>query len=126
MALPAEFYRNFTTAADMDGLIGYGVTIDATGIVSLAEQTDQLIGFIVDVVKTGVTGEVKVQLLAPVVLVKAGGAFDEGVDLTCDGTTDGEVITTSTSTHRVFGIALQAAADGDLVEVLPFAAHVLP
>lgn len=92
----------------------------------MAEATDRPIGVVEDVVKTGITGEIKVRLFAPTVLVKAGGAFDEGVDLTFDATTDGQAIATTTSTHRVFGISLQAAADGDLVRVLPFTTFLLP
>ena len=126
MALPAEWYMNFTTAADFDGLIGYGVAIDATGITSISEATDRPIGVVEDVISTGVTGEIKVRLFAPAVTVKAGGAFDEGVDLTFDATTDGQAIATTTTDDRVFGISLQAAADGDLVEVLPFTTFLLP
>ena len=115
-----SFYRTFVAAADLDGKEGYGVTIDADGRVSLAELTDYCIGVVFDVLQTGAGGRVVVRLPVPAMKVKAGGAVNEAATVACDSTTDGEFIASS-GTDKVFGIALTAAADGDMFDILPIA-----
>jgi len=118
------FYIVLQTSADMDGKEGYMVTVGTDGRVALTGDGAAAHGWITNVIETGTTGKVEVQLCTPWVKAIAGAAIAEGDDLASDSAA--RVTGTTTTGDRIVGIALEAAtAAGDAIKVLPVVAPVL-
>jgi len=116
--LPCGFYIALQTSADMDGKEGYMVSIGTDGRVALTGDGAGAHGWITNVIETGTTGKVEVQLATPWVKAIAGAAIAEGAILASDSAA--RVTSTTATGDRVVGLALEAAAAaGDAVKVLP-------
>ena len=79
-------------------------------VVKCTAATDIAIGVALDGAESGAIVPVQLLTSGDTVLVKAGGAVAQGGTLSCLGTT------VSTAGALQYGIALNAAANGDLVE----------
>lgn len=106
----------FTAVADQSGKEGYGVTLAAAGVSIATGATDNVIGVITE--GGELAGGTDVALFGAIdgtVRCKAGGAITAGsrVMLKADGTFD------CAATGLCCGVALEAAAVGELFEVAP-------
>lgn len=79
-------------------------------VVKCEDVTDIAIGVALDGAESGTLVPVQLLTSGDTVLVKAGGAIAQGGSLSCLGTT------VATAGALQYGIALNAAANGELVE----------
>ena len=89
---------------------GEFVKFSSGKVVKCAAATDIAIGVALDGAEAGTFVPVQLLTSGDTVLVKAGGAVAQGGTLSCLGTT------VSTAGALQYGIALNAAANGELVE----------
>lgn len=111
---------NFITAAvgaDLRNKNYYIVKLNSTRKAELATAgTDEISG-VLDEVPQGTTGSCSIKHISSngTGKVVASAAISKGAYLTA--TTGGKAVNTTTSGHRIFGRALEAAAaDGDVIE----------
>lgn len=102
------------TAALADGVI---VKISSGQVVIATAATDKFIGVTVGAIAAGETGTIRLRSAAGTMKVKAGGTIAVGDKLTSNGS--GVAIATVTSGNEILGMALEAGASGDFVEVMP-------
>lgn len=102
------------TAALGEGII---VKLASGEVVAGAAGTDDIIGVTMNSCEAGEQVSVRLRSAAGTLKVKAGGAVAVGDSVTSDAS--GEAVATTTAGDTVLGTALEAAADGDLFEVLP-------
>lgn len=97
---------------------GAAVTLDATGkiVTSATSATATTIGVALNAA-TLINDKVEVALSGGGAKGLAGGTITAG-DLVCS-TTDGSLITTTSATNRIIGVAMESAVVGDL-----FSLHV--
>lgn len=97
---------------------GAGVTLDATGkiVTSSTSATATTIGVALNAA-TVINDKVEVALSGGGAKGLAGGTITAG-DLVCT-TTDGSLISTTSATNRILGVAMESAVAGDL-----FSMHV--
>lgn len=90
------------------------VKITSTGVAAATADTDAMIGVAQETVAAGETVPVR---MIGTSKVTASDAISKGARLTA--TTGGKAVTTVTNLKTIIGIALEdAAADGDIIEVL--------
>ena len=91
---------------------GEFVKFSSGKVVKCAAATDIAIGVTLDGAESGELVPVQLLTSGDTVLVKAGGAVAQGGTLSCLGTT------VATAGALQYGIALNAAANGELVEAV--------
>ena len=116
-----ERTRTFLSGADLSSSQYRLVKLDSTQnkVVVATGGTDNIIGVVLDGGKAS-GDRVRVGLLSAqgTLLVVASAAITLGASVTA--TTGGKAVATTTTGNIVAGIALEAAAaDGDLIEILP-------
>lgn len=113
--------RTFKEGADLSAKQFYIVKLDSSGHVILsALATDAFIGVLENAPKSGVTtDEVSVVLRSAQGTSKviAGGTITAGAWITSD--TAGKAVVTTTNKDQLLGMALVAAATGDIFEFMP-------
>ncbi len=121
MALVIESnQRTFKAGADLSGSQYYLVKLsgtDGTTVVLATSATDKIIGVLENAPVSGDNAVVRLISSTGTGKVKSGGDITAGDKLTTNGS--GKAISTSTSTNRVFGIALATTTSGDIVEYIP-------
>jgi len=87
-------------------------------VVAASAATDKVIGvaYIVDPDGAAASGEVIDVVVQGIAEVKAGGSIADGDLVAADSS--GYVVASTTATHRIVGVALSAAASGDIIPVL--------
>ena len=122
--LPACFYHTAQVSEDFDGKEGRMAVVGTDGRIALTGDGEAAHGWVTNVIETGVTGKVEIQLATPWAKAIAGAAIAEGATLASDSAA--RVTANTTTGDRVVGIALEAAAAaGDAIKVLPVVAPVL-
>jgi len=107
--------------ADLSAKLHFLAKVDPTDgdLILAAAGTDTVIGVITEAAAADKPVTVQFGGLAK---VKAGGTIVAGDRLTSDGS--GQAIATTTAGNRVFGIALDAGASGNIVPVMLIQAHI--
>lgn len=107
--------KGFEAGADLaDGVI---VKLSADKVVVATAGTDVAIGVTVGTAKNGQTANIRLRSAQGTTVVLAGGTIAKGDKLTA--TTGGKAVKVTTAGHEVVGVALEAAASGDLFEMMP-------
>jgi hypothetical protein len=96
---------------------GIAVKISSGQVVVATAATDKIIGVTMNKVAAGETASVHLRSAAGTMKVKAGGAVAVGDYVTSNGT--GQSITTVTAGNQIIGMALEAGALNDFIEVMP-------
>jgi hypothetical protein len=122
--MQTERERTFLAGADLSSSQYRFVKLDSTQnkVVVATSGTDKIIGVLLNAPKLG--WEAKVGLLGGngTYQIVASAAIALGAYLTA--TTGGKAVTTTTAGNVVAGQALEAAAaDGDLIEIMPMNFH---
>ncbi len=105
-------------AADLSAKQFHVVKTDSNGKVVLASgATDKVLGVLANAPILGDTADVHGINANGTFKVKAGGTIAKDAYLTANA--DGEAIATTTTGNVVFGRAVRAAVDTDLVEYIP-------
>lgn len=98
-------------ATDLSAKVHYLAKIDSNGKLALgAAQADGVLGNIIEGAVADKPATVQYGGQGKAI---AGGSITAGAFLTCDS--NGKAVATTTGTHRVFGIALEAAAANEIV-----------
>lgn len=95
---------------------GYAVKLSSGQVVVATAGTDKIIGVTEDSAAAGEVVSVRLRSAPGTVKVKAGGTIAVGDLVTA--TTAGKLIATTTAGDQVVGMALEAGASNDLVEVM--------
>lgn len=107
------------SATDLSDERFFIVKTDSSGLVVLAAaETDMILGVLQNDPVAGEVALVRPLNASGTGKVIAGGSISKNDKLTSDSA--GEAIATTTATHRVFGIALEAADNGDVFEYMPY------
>ena len=112
--LQPNLLTGLKAGADLSSSQYKAVKLDASGDVVIAGAGEQAIGLLQNAPISG--DYAQVAWVGGGGLVEAGAAINEGDFLKVDA--NGDVIATTTATDFVIGRAKQAAADGDITEVL--------
>ena len=102
------------TAALGDGI---AVKLSSGQVVVATAATDKIIGVTVGAIAAAETGTVRLRSAQGTIKVKAGGTIAVGDKLTSNGS--GQSIATTTAANEVIGMALEAGASGDFIEMMP-------
>jgi len=95
---------------------GYIVKLSSGEVVVATAATDKFIGVTTNKAAAGEQTDIRLRNAQGTAKVKAGGTIAVGDYVTA--TTAGKAVATTTSGNLILGMALEAAADGDLFEVL--------
>lgn len=106
--------RSFPAA--VAGVKGKAVKFASGLIVAAADANDAIIGVLDVAHDAGQDANVRLRSGSGSAVGLAGGAITQGAKVTANA--DGELIATTTARDEVVGIALEAAADGDLFELM--------
>jgi hypothetical protein len=112
--------RTFIAGADLSNSQYRFVKLDSTQnkVIVATAGTDNIIGVLLNAPKSGEEARVGLLNGNGTYQIVASTLISLGAVMTA--TTGGKAVTTSTTGHRVAGIALEAAAaDGDLIEIQP-------
>src|SRR5690349_196842 len=112
--------RTFIAGADLSSSQYRLVKLDSTQnqVVVATAGTDNIIGYLQNAPKSGYEARVTLLNAQGTTQVVASAAISKGAFITA--TTGGKAIATTTSGDTVSGVAIDAAAaDGDLIEVIP-------
>lgn len=101
------------TSALGDGVI---VKLSSGQVVAATAGTDLIVGVTVGAVGAGEVANVRLRSAQGTIKIKAGGTIAVGDAITA--TTAGAGIATTTATHKVVGVALEAASSGDIFEAM--------
>ena len=101
---------------------GILVKISSGEVVVATAATDKIIGVTENSCEAGEVVSVRLRNAQGTAKVKAGGNVSVGDYLTSDA--DGEVVATTTVGEEVVGLALEAGADNDLIEVMLMATRL--
>lgn len=105
--------------ADLSAKQYYVVKTDASGDIVLASAaTDAILGVLQNKPASGDTADVALINGNGTGKVLLGGNVSKDAYLTANG--NGEAIATTTSGNRVFGRALAAGSDGDIIEYVKY------
>jgi len=109
----------FKATSDLSTKQFYIVKLDSTENVAVlaSAATDKLIGVLLNKPKSGETMDVYARNASGTGKVIAGGDITVGAYITSDG--DGKAVATTTARQQVLGIALEAAAAGDIFKYMP-------
>lgn len=104
-------------------VVELGTTANESSVkVASVGDNDNAIGVVVGKLQqtTGKKEAVSVALIdcGGIARVKAGGAINKGAGVAVSGAVAGEVVTAARASADSIGIALEAAADGDLFNVI--------
>jgi hypothetical protein len=110
-------FRTFVAGADLSAKQFFLVKLSSGNVVVSTAATDKIIGVLDNAPVSGDDAVVRLLSSSGTGKVKTGGSGSAGDKLTSDGA--GKAITTTTSTNRVFGLALTDFTSGDVVEYLP-------
>lgn len=117
--------RSFKAAADLSAKKYHVMKQTADNEVNIASSaTDAIIGVLSNTPVQDEDASVYGFWGGGTFLVKAGGSISRGAQLTANS--DGKAVATTTEDDVVFGIALQAADDGDIFEYAPVYLKVPP
>lgn len=114
----------FKATSDLSTKQFYIVKLDSTENVAVlaSAATDKLIGVLVNKPKSGETMDVYARNASGTGKVIAGGDVTIGSYITSDG--NGKAIVTTTAGNAILGVALEAAASGDIFKYLPMTGNV--
>jgi hypothetical protein len=101
------------TAAVGEGII---VKLSSGQAVVATAATDKFIGVTMNKAAAGETASIRLRSSQGTIKVKAGGTIAVGDKLTTNGS--GQAIATVTAGNEILGMALEAGASGDMVEVM--------